>query len=61
VVEDAIAEFGHIESSAPTPGSAARAVWELTDEWQDTIDVNLTGCGRHPGDRAHMIEQGRGG
>ena len=64
VVDEAIAEFGHIDILCANAGIAGFGpAWELTDEvWQEMIDINLTGVWKST--RAvipHMIEQGRGG
>jgi NAD(P)-dependent dehydrogenase (short-subunit alcohol dehydrogenase family) len=44
-VADAVAELGPIQVVAANAGiMGAGLVWELTeDEWQDVVDVNLTG------------------
>jgi SDR family mycofactocin-dependent oxidoreductase len=64
VVDEAIAEFGHIDIVCANAGiSSSGASWEISDEsWQDVIDVNLTGVWKTT--KAvipHMIEHGRGG
>ncbi|QIN79318.1 mycofactocin-coupled SDR family oxidoreductase [Rubrobacter marinus] len=64
VVEEGLSEFGHIDVVCANAGIATYGPsWELTEEqWQDMIDVNLTGVWETckaaiPG----MIERGRGG
>ncbi|MDT7644803.1 MAG: hypothetical protein QOC67_3746 [Pseudonocardiales bacterium] len=64
VVEEAIAEFGHIDIVCANAGiGSSGASWEISDEsWQEMIDVNLTGVWKTT--KAvipHMIEHGRGG
>ncbi|NGP07266.1 mycofactocin-coupled SDR family oxidoreductase [Rhodococcus sp. 14C212] len=46
VVDEALAEFGHIDIVAANAGIVGfRPTWELSDtEWQDMLDVNLTGA-----------------
>lgn len=63
VVADGIAEFGKIDVVCANAGILTfGAAWELTEEeWQTTIDVNLTGVWKSV--RAvipHMIERGEG-
>lgn len=64
VVDEAIAEFGHIDIVCANAGIASFAPsWELTDEvWHEMIDINLTGVWKTA--KAvipHLIEQGTGG
>ncbi|HEY1968529.1 MAG TPA: mycofactocin-coupled SDR family oxidoreductase [Pseudonocardia sp.] len=64
VVDEAIAEFGHIDIVCANAGIVSYApAWQLTDEvWQEMLDVNLTGVFKTT--RAvipQMIEQGTGG
>ena len=65
VVAEAIAAFGHIDVVSANAGIATSMVktWEMSEaDWQDVIDVNLTGVWRTV--RAvipPMIEAGRGG
>ncbi|HEY2205014.1 MAG TPA: mycofactocin-coupled SDR family oxidoreductase [Pseudonocardia sp.] len=64
VVDEAVAEFGHIDIVSANAGIASFAPsWELTDDvWQEMIDVNLTGVWKTA--KAvipRMIEQGTGG
>lgn len=64
VVDDGIAEFGHIDVLCANAGIVGFGpTWELTDEaWQEVIDINLTGAWKTT--RAvvpHMIERGNGG
>lgn len=64
VVADAIAEFGHIDIVAANAGIVGYgSTWELTDtEWQDMLDVNLTGAFRTvKAVVPSMIGAGRGG
>ncbi|BCJ50476.1 putative short chain dehydrogenase/reductase [Actinoplanes sp. NBRC 14428] len=64
VVDEAVAEFGHIDVVCANAGvSSFGFSWELTeDAWQEVIDVNLTGSWKTV--RAvipHMIERNQGG
>jgi SDR family mycofactocin-dependent oxidoreductase len=64
VVDEAIAEFGHIDVVCANAGiSSFGFAWELAEEtWQEMIDVNLTGSWKTV--RAvipHMIERNEGG
>lgn len=65
VAERAMREFGHIDILLANAGihSIARNSWEMPeDQWQEMIDVNLTGVWKTC--RAvipHMIRSGRGG
>jgi SDR family mycofactocin-dependent oxidoreductase len=64
VVARALASFGHIDIVVANAGTAAHApAWELSDDqWQNVVDVNLTGVWRTV--RAcvpSMIEHGQGG
>ncbi|WP_028937386.1 mycofactocin-coupled SDR family oxidoreductase [Pseudonocardia spinosispora] len=64
VVDEAVAEFGHIDIVCANAGIASFAPsWEITDEvWQEMLDVNLTGVWKTT--KAvipQMIEQGTGG
>lgn len=64
VVDEAVAEFGHIDIVCANAGIASFGpAWELTDEvWQEMIDVNLTGVWKTT--RAvipRMLAQGTGG
>jgi SDR family mycofactocin-dependent oxidoreductase len=64
VVDEAVAEFGHIDIVCANAGIASFAPsWELTDEtWHEMIDVNLTGVWKTA--KAvipHLIERGQGG
>ncbi|MGY1746533.1 mycofactocin-coupled SDR family oxidoreductase [Blastococcus sp. SYSU D00695] len=62
-VQRAIAEFGKVDALIANAGIlSVGPVWELTDEqWQDMIDVNLTGVWRSvKAVLPHMIEQGSG-
>jgi (+)-trans-carveol dehydrogenase len=46
IVAEAVAEFGHIDVVVGNAGifSQAALTWELSDaQWQDTLNVNLTG------------------
>lgn len=64
VVQDAIAEFGHIDIICANAGIASFApVWEITDEvWDEMIDINLTGVWKSiKAAIPQMIEQGTGG
>ncbi|MGD9958069.1 mycofactocin-coupled SDR family oxidoreductase [Nocardioides sp.] len=63
-VQSALAEFGHIDVVVANAGIFSYApAWELTDEqWQDMIDVILTGTWRMVKAAVpSMIESGRGG
>jgi SDR family mycofactocin-dependent oxidoreductase len=63
-VDDGVSEFGHIDVVCANAGIASMGLtWELTDEqWQDVIDVNLTGVWRTlKAVIPTMIEQGTGG
>jgi SDR family mycofactocin-dependent oxidoreductase len=63
-VEQGISEFGHIDVLCANAGIASMGMtWELTDEqWQDVIDVNLTGVWRSiKAVIPTMIDQGTGG
>jgi len=60
-----IAEFGHIDiaiANAGTSGGSARAHEISEDDWQTTLDINLTGTW-HTAKAVlpHMIEAGNGG
>jgi SDR family mycofactocin-dependent oxidoreductase len=64
VVDEAIAEFGHIDVVCANAGiSSFGLAWELSEEtWQEMIDINLTGSWKTV--RAvipHMIERNEGG
>jgi SDR family mycofactocin-dependent oxidoreductase len=62
-VREGIETFGHIDILCANAGIYSRALLhELTDEqWQDMIDVNLTGVWRSLKAVApHMIERGQG-
>jgi (+)-trans-carveol dehydrogenase len=64
VVAEAVAEFGHIDIVAANAAIFTFGVgWEITDaEWQDIMDVNLTGVWHTLKAVAPpMIEAGRGG
>jgi SDR family mycofactocin-dependent oxidoreductase len=65
VVDRGVGEFGRLDVVCANAGifTAAEATWELTeDQWQETIDVNLTGVW-HTAKAAvpHMIAAGNGG
>src|SRR5882724_3482974 len=63
-VEEGVSEFGHIDVVCANAGIASMGLtWELTDEqWQNVIDVNLTGVWRTlKAVIPTMIEQGTGG
>src|SRR3954468_12099823 len=47
-VELGLSEFGHLDVVCANAGIASMGLtWELTDEqWQDVVDVNLTGVWR---------------
>ena len=62
-VSRGLSEFGHIDILCANAGIYSQAnFWELTDEqWQDMIDVNLTGVWRTSKAVApHMIERRSG-
>ncbi|WP_029429836.1 mycofactocin-coupled SDR family oxidoreductase [Blastococcus sp. URHD0036] len=62
-VASGIAEFGHIDALIANAGIWTQGqFWELTDEqWQDMLDVNLTGVWRSAKAVApHMIERQAG-
>lgn len=64
VVADGVAEFGKIDILVANAGIASFGpAWELTeDQWQEMIDVNLTGVWKTT--KAvipHLIERGEGG
>jgi SDR family mycofactocin-dependent oxidoreductase len=64
VVHEAVDEFGQIDTVCANAGiSFLKPAWELTDDdWQQVIDINLTGAFKTA--RAaipQMIEHGRGG
>jgi len=64
VVQRAVADFGHIDVVVANAGIFSYAqAWELTDDqWQDMIDVTLTGTWRSiKAAVPAMIEGGRGG
>ncbi|CCB72870.1 MULTISPECIES: mycofactocin-coupled SDR family oxidoreductase [Streptomycetaceae] len=64
VVDEAIAEFGHIDVVCANAGiSSFGFSWELSDEaWQEIIDVNLTGSWKTvKAVIPHMIERNEGG
>lgn len=64
VVDEAIAEFGHIDVVCPNAGiSSFGFAWELSEEtWQEMIDVNLTGSWKTvKAVIPHMIERNEGG
>ncbi|GHI92524.1 mycofactocin-coupled SDR family oxidoreductase [Streptomyces olivaceus] len=64
VVDEAIAEFGHIDVVCANAGMSSFGFsWELTDEaWQEIIDVNLTGSWKTvKAVIPHMIERNEGG
>jgi SDR family mycofactocin-dependent oxidoreductase len=64
-VTDALAAFGHIDIVSANAGIATAMLktWELSErDWQDVIDVNLTGVWRTvKAVVPAMIEAGRGG
>ena len=64
-VADAIATFGHIDIVSANAGIATTMVrtWEMSErDWQDVIDVNLTGVWRTiKAVVPAMIEAERGG
>jgi len=45
VVGDAIEQFGGASTSwSPTPRAELGRLWEISaEQWQDTLDINLTG------------------
>ena len=64
VVARALAEFGHIDIVVANAGTAAHApTWELADDqWQNVVDINLTGVWRTvKACVPSMIAQGQGG
>jgi (+)-trans-carveol dehydrogenase len=64
VVAAALGRFGHIDIVVANAGIAAHApTWEMTDrQWQNVIDVNLTGVWRTvKACVPAMIERGAGG
>ena len=64
VVAEALARFGHIDIVCPNAGITSYApTWELTDaQWQDVIDINLTGAWRTAKAAIpSMIKANRGG
>ena len=64
VLDEGVAEFGHIDVLCANAGIASMGMtWDLTEEqWQDVIDVNLTGVWRSiKAVVPTMIEQGTGG
>lgn len=65
VVAEALAEFGHIDIVSANAGIATNfgKTWEISEkEWQDVIDVNLTGVFHTiKAVVPSMIEAGRGG
>jgi SDR family mycofactocin-dependent oxidoreductase len=65
VVDEAIAEFGHIDIVCANAGigSPAAFSWEISDEsWQEMLDINLTGVWKTAKAAIpHMIEHGQGG
>jgi SDR family mycofactocin-dependent oxidoreductase len=64
VVDEAVAEFGHIDIVCANAGIVSFAPsWELTEDvWQEMIDVNLTGVWKTTSAVIpRMIEQGSGG
>ncbi|HEV7535064.1 MAG TPA: mycofactocin-coupled SDR family oxidoreductase, partial [Acidimicrobiia bacterium] len=63
-IEEGVSEFGHIDVVCANAGIASMGMsWELSDEqWQDVIDVNLTGVWRTiKAVMPTLIEQGTGG
>jgi SDR family mycofactocin-dependent oxidoreductase len=63
-VEQGVSEFGRLDVVCANAGIASMGMsWELTDEqWQDVIDVNLTGVWRSiKAVMPTLIEQGTGG
>ena len=64
VVAEGLAEFGHIDIVSANAGVSTKGkTWELSDaEWQDVIDINLTGVWRTvKAVVPSMIEADRGG
>lgn len=64
IVAQALAEFGHIDIVVANAGTAAHApTWELADDqWQNVVDVNLTGVWRTvKACVPSMIARGQGG
>ena len=64
VVDEAVAELGHIDSVLGNAGICSFGLsWELSDEvWQEMIDVNLTGVWKTTKAAIpHMIARGSGG
>jgi (+)-trans-carveol dehydrogenase len=64
VITRALAAFGHIDIVVANAGTASHApTWELTDDqWQNVIDVNLTGVWRTvKACVPSMIARGQGG
>ncbi|MFH8982927.1 mycofactocin-coupled SDR family oxidoreductase [Streptomyces varsoviensis] len=64
VVDEAIAEFGHIDVVCANAGMSSFGFsWELSEEaWQEIIDVNLTGSWKTvKAVIPHMIERNEGG
>jgi (+)-trans-carveol dehydrogenase len=64
VVAETLERFGHLDIVVANAGIAAHApTWEMTDaQWQDVIDVNLTGVWRTvKACVPSMIAGGRGG
>jgi len=63
-IEEGVSEFGHIDVVCANAGIASMGMsWELSDEqWQDVIDVNLTGVWRTiKAVMPTLIDQGTGG
>ncbi|MEU7046136.1 mycofactocin-coupled SDR family oxidoreductase [Streptomyces varsoviensis] len=64
VVDEAIAEFGHIDVVCANAGMSSFGFsWELSEEsWQEILDVNLTGSWKTvKAVIPHMIERNEGG
>ncbi|NMI01786.1 mycofactocin-coupled SDR family oxidoreductase [Pseudonocardia acidicola] len=64
VVADGIAEFGHLDIVCANAGIASFApTWELSeDQWQQMLDVNLTGVWKTvKATVPQLLEQGHGG
>jgi SDR family mycofactocin-dependent oxidoreductase len=64
VVSEGVKEFGHIDIGVANAGIISRGIsWELSDEeWQDVIDVNLTGVWKTVKALApQLIKQNTGG
>jgi SDR family mycofactocin-dependent oxidoreductase len=64
VVGEALDQFGHIDIVAANAGVVSNApMWELSEvEWQNVIDIDLTGCWHTlKATVPSMIEAGRGG